>query len=353
MNPQNVSFQSLRVRAQLFCTKTSACLLTSLASIVVFASFGPAAPIEEGQLYKLTELGTLAEKKMSIPTAINQKGQIAGVSSAGPSTEAAFCYHPGPGTMESVASKPATWLTRAFGLNDVGQVVGDSTFGEGDGKTAPVRQAALFVNGSSASLVGVMDPNVETRAMDINNSGVAVGFSGPDSGGAANRAFAWTASTGRFDLGTLGGSSARALAINNAGVITGHSEVDGDAGTPWGSTHAFIILPSHSGQAGMIDLGTLGGDFSYGIAISENGQVAGYSTIDATYGLIHAFLYQDGKMRDLRIPWRQGRQDRPELCHGRQQRRPGGRLCLPFAGGGHATGSLRLSRRRHAGPESR
>ena len=137
------------------------------------------APIEEGQLYKLTELGTLAEKKMSIPTAINQKGQIAGVSSAGPSTEAAFCYHPGPGTIESVASKPATWLTRAFGLNDVGQVVGDSTFGEGDGKTAPVRQAALFVNGSSASLVGVMDPNVETRAMDINNSGVAVGFSAP------------------------------------------------------------------------------------------------------------------------------------------------------------------------------
>ena len=49
----------------------------------------------------------------------------------------------------------------------------------------------------------------------------------------------------------------------------------------------------------MIDLGTLGGDFSYGTAISENGQVAGYSTIDATDGLIHAFLYQDGKMRDL------------------------------------------------------
>ena len=114
--------------------------------------------------------------------------------------------------------------------------VGDSTFGtEGDGKTAPVRQAALFVNGSSASLVGVMDPNVESRAMDINNSEVVVGFSGPDSGGAANRAFAWTASTGRFDLGTLGGSSAQALAINNAGLITGDSELDGNAGTRWGA----------------------------------------------------------------------------------------------------------------------
>ena len=49
----------------------------------------------------------------------------------------------------------------------------------------------------------------------------------------------------------------------------------------------------------MIDLGTLGGDLSCGTAVSENGQVAGYSTINTTNGLIHAFLYQDGRMRDI------------------------------------------------------
>src|SRR3954468_23586034 len=300
MNPPNLSLQSLRAGEQHFCVKTSACLLTSLASIVLFASFGHAGPIEEGQLYKLSTIGTLADKKMSIPTAINQKGKIAGVSSTGPFTEEAFLYNPRIGTIEAVASKPANWLTRAFGLNDAGQVVGDSSFGtEGDGKTVPVRQAALFVNGSSASLIAATDRDVESRAMDINNSGVAVGFTGAKSGGAVNRAFAWTASTGSFDLGTLGGSSARAVAINDAGVVTGDSELYENASPIRGRTHAFMVQPSPRGHADMIDLETLGGLFSYGTAVSENGQIAGYSTIDQTQGLIHAFLYYDGQMRDL------------------------------------------------------
>ena len=65
--------------------KTSARLLTSLASIALLVSFGHASPIEEGQRYRLSDLGTLAGKKQSIATAINQKGQVAGISSPGAS----------------------------------------------------------------------------------------------------------------------------------------------------------------------------------------------------------------------------------------------------------------------------
>ena len=51
-------------------------------------------------------------------------------------------------------------------------------------------------------------------------------------------------------------------------------------------------------QLSITDLGTLpGGGYSYGREINELGQVAGYS--ETASGREHAFLWQNGKMRDL------------------------------------------------------
>jgi probable HAF family extracellular repeat protein len=49
----------------------------------------------------------------------------------------------------------------------------------------------------------------------------------------------------------------------------------------------------------MVDLGTLAGDFSYGMAINANNHVAGYSTIDTDNDRVHAFLYDGQTMIDL------------------------------------------------------
>jgi probable HAF family extracellular repeat protein len=76
-------------------------------------------------------------------------------------------------------------------------------------------------------------------------------------------AFSWVPGT-TTDLGTLGGASSTAIAVNAAGQIVGASL------TPTGETHAFIWK---SGT--MTDLGTLGG----------SGSVAG--------------PWQAGSMRDL------------------------------------------------------
>jgi probable HAF family extracellular repeat protein len=49
----------------------------------------------------------------------------------------------------------------------------------------------------------------------------------------------------------------------------------------------------------MLDLGTLAGDFSYGMFISSNNHIAGYSTISDDNDRVHAFLYDGSSMIDL------------------------------------------------------
>jgi probable HAF family extracellular repeat protein len=88
------------------------------------------------------------------------------------------------------------------------------------------------------------------------------------------------------DLGTLGGSSSHASAINAAGHITGSAQV------PAGSYHAFLF-----GGGVMKDLGTLGGVFGEGLAINNSGQVVGDSRTASN--ALHAFVYRDGVLYDL------------------------------------------------------
>ena len=89
------------------------------------------------------------------------------------------------------------------------------------------------------------------------------------------------------ELGTLGGSVSQASAINNAGMIVGHSNLAGDQ-----QYHAFTYT-----QGLMTDLGTLGGSSSAANAINDSGWVTGWAMLAG--GETHAFLYRDGVMVDL------------------------------------------------------
>src|SRR5262249_51045002 len=68
------------------------------------------------------------------------------------------------------------------------------------------------------------------------------------------------------DLGTLGGTTSVAHAVNDAGTIVGYAYTGG------GDQHAF----SYSGGV-MTDLGTLGGTISYAYGINNAGTIVGYS----------------------------------------------------------------------------
>ena len=130
-----------------------------------------------------------------------------------------------------------------------------------------------------------------SRAVGINNAGQVTGDSETRSG--EYHTFLWTPRRRMVDLGTLGGPESYAMDINNAGQVTGYSYPE----RYWESVyHAFVGTRRHR----MVDLGTLGGKKSEAFDINDAGQVTGFSWTAAKYPLErHAFLWTGGRMADL------------------------------------------------------
>lgn len=122
-------------------------------------------------------------------------------------------------------------------------------------------------------------------AMAINNSGQVVGNAATDRGEA--HGFLWQPGNGMIDLGTLGGKTSFATGINNSKQVAGYAE------TASGAMHAFLWRPDPV----MIDLGTLGGDSSQAYGINDSGHVVGVGIIP---GGAHAFVWEASEgMTDL------------------------------------------------------
>src|SRR4051812_32226199 len=102
--------------------------------------------------------------------------------------------------------------------------------------------------------------------------------------GAASSA---TAETVPLDLGTLGGPTSAAVAVNASGAVTGDSD------TASGAVHAFRWVGGT-----MQDLGTLGGRDSHAVAMNTDGEVAGYAQTSS--GQWRAVLWPaKGKVKNL------------------------------------------------------
>ncbi len=132
----------------------------------------------------------------------------------------------------------------------------------------------------------------ESHAWGINASGQVVGHSHTASGNL--HAFLWQNSVMQ-DLGTFGGSYSSAHDINASGQVAGSAHsADGDL-------HAFLWLPTpdYGLPAGMNLLSTFGGKQSGASAINALGQVVGSVDDGGGFQYGHAFLWENGVIRDL------------------------------------------------------
>jgi probable HAF family extracellular repeat protein len=203
-------------------SQLSALLLLLIASVATVRA--------QSAQYTVTDLGPFF-----YPHAINDSGQVAGSFING--TGAAMLYSEG---VLKVITPPDGRSAQAWGINNLGDVAGEVMFCD------------------------IVDGNC------VN---------------ARSRAFIYNSSRNTYNvLGTLGGNSSRAYAINDFDQVTGYSDID----TVSSVSHAFIF------RDGMFtDIGAaLGSAGTLAQSINANGQVAGFASSNtAARG---AFLYDSG-----------------------------------------------------------
>jgi probable HAF family extracellular repeat protein len=173
----------------------------------------------------------------------------------------------------------------AYGINNNNEVVGESS----------VPSHAFLYSYKDGTMIdlGTLGGS-SSGARAINDSGQIVGWSLTGPYPFVDHAFLYSGSM--IDLGVLPGADASvAFAINKSGLITGMSMVppSGEGFFPY---HAFLS----TGVPPPTDLGitsTPGFEQTEGYAINDDGWVAGKTTPPGG-GLGHALLY-DGTMKDI------------------------------------------------------
>ncbi len=227
---------------------------------------------------KMQDLGTLGWQA-STANAINASGEVVGAfGSLGYGSPLVIFGHAflfSHGRMhdlnsligaDGLAAAGIEGLTNAMGINDRGQIICQGRYTAGN---------------LAAFLLTPVNPNTLAAALAVDPTAASPG---------------WTL----VALGTLGGSTSFASAINDSGQVVGAAETNqveylaSTNGTERqrNVTHAFVY---EGGK--MQDVGTLGGKNSSAAAINDKGQIVGQA--ETTRGGEHAFLFYLGKMQDL------------------------------------------------------
>jgi probable HAF family extracellular repeat protein len=207
---------------------------------------------------------------------INAKGWVVG--DAFPDFHWAWIWK--GGTMDVIGRGPGGFTNAgALAVNSAGDSAGYMTdFNEGGNDIHP-----FLARDGVLSDLGTLG-GTSAEGVALNESDVVVGDSTTASG--ARHAFRWHSGT-MDDLGTLGGTTSGATGVNGSGEVVGFSANGA------GRIRAFRI------QAGgaMTGLGTLGGAQSFANAVNGSGQIVGWA--DTPSGAQHAFLFSSGHMTDI------------------------------------------------------
>lgn len=211
------------------------------------------------------------------------------------------------GTLTDLGALPNGNSSRAFWINDRGQIAGSSENGLVDPLTGESEQRAVLWQDGRIVDLGTLGGN-QSAGIDINNGGQVIGATlntildpysiapvlEAFSAATQTRAFLWENGV-MHDLGTLGGPDAFAQLINDRGQVVGLSYT---SSVPDPNTGLPPIHPFLWSNGKMYDLGTFGGAFGLVDGFNNLGQVVGFMD-QAGDQTSHPFLWDRGKLTDL------------------------------------------------------
>ena len=173
------------------------------------------------------DLGTLPGDQDSSAYGINEHNVIGGYSAS--DHVHAFVYD---GVMHSLGTLPGDTDSIAAGISNPGQIVGQSykTMQSGNSGYSP-GHAFLYEHGHMHDIGSLPQTNVSSAAA-INEGGRIVGAANYATLTDAGPSHAFLYDGTMHDLGTLGGAQRYATAINKSGVVVGSSAIAGDPSNP-------------------------------------------------------------------------------------------------------------------------
>ncbi|HXW90539.1 MAG TPA: hypothetical protein VEK33_08325 [Terriglobales bacterium] len=249
----------------------------------------------------VTDLGTLPGGLASETVWISDNGLIAGYSEngvtdplTGMTEDRAVLWR--NGTIIDLGTLPGGHESQASVVNSAGQIVGYASNDKSDPFSyqgwGTETRAVLWENGTIKDL-GTLGGS-DAVAYFVNASGQIAGCSYTDStpnsttGVPTLEPFLWEHGEMR-SLGSLGGTYGCVSFLNNKGQVAGTSTLVGDV-----VTHPFLWS-----NGTLTDLGTFGGEgYNYPNYMNDAGEVVGQANYPGD--VIHrAFLWKDGVLHDL------------------------------------------------------
>lgn len=300
--------------------------LTTLMLVIAISAIEVAA--QEHTHYKLIDLGTFGGPQSYIyapnnySAVLNSRGKVTGwAETTIPDPFATFCFTDDCVVSHAFQSQNGT-LTDLGALRDGfssssgwvsanGLIAGWSENGDTDPTFfgVPVIHGVLWKNRAIHDL-GTLYGGYESAALAVNSKGQVVGAADNAIGdatpissdvygwGTETRAILWQEGAMR-DLGTLGGTDAVALLINEKGQIVGASYTDSNPSPycavlgSYNTTGAFLW---ENGE--MRNLGSFGGSCTFPQDLNNRGEVVGLSTVTGDQ-FQHAFLSKHGAFTEL------------------------------------------------------